>query len=114
MELINDFFREMIVKAVKAHNAPDEYLSQFNKGMKLVYIGKYEKMGKATFDTHHLRWHEDEKTFEKIEDAALRLLVKFSFKPADKYDDKNIVLYEIIIYSCGQLGIYFDGTAYKA
>lgn len=112
MELLNEFFNEMLVKAVKAHNAPDEYLSQFNRNMKIVSIDKYEKMGGATFDTFHMRWHEDSKEYEKVEDAALRLLVKFSFKPANKYDN-NIVLYEVIIYSCGQLGIYFEGTDYK-
>ena len=97
-------------------NDSDGYFQQFNKSLKLLSMAPDRRRG-AHFDTYHNEFPNeaqgDYETCNRIDDAALRLAVKCSFKPANKYDN-NVVLYEVVLYSNGEMSVYFDGTAYKA
>lgn len=109
---------KMILTAIKKHNNEDSdgYLTQFNHKIRLVSMGPYRERG-AHFDTTHNEYPNEEQgdyvTCNVIDDAALRLIVKCSFKPVNSFDD-NLVKYEVILYSNGEVGIYFDGTEYAA
>ena len=85
-----------IFTEIKKHNEKDEYLNQYNKGI------KFESMG---------RYHRDEFTICYDDESLVRYEVKCRFKPAIKYDN-NVVKYMVCLYSDGGMGIYFDGTEY--
>ena len=107
------FMQKAIMAAIKEHNNdPENTLAEYNKGIKLLSMEPDRKRG-AHIDTWHNNWHEDTKEFERVDDAALRLKVKCSFKPTEKYA-ANVVIYEVIIYSEGTIGVYYDGEEYAA
>ena len=99
------FMQKAVMQAIKEHNnTPENTLECYNRGIKLLSMEPDRERG-AHFDTWHNNWHEDTREFERVDDAALRLKVKCSFKPSEKYA-ANVVVYEVIIYSEGTIGVY--------
>lgn len=115
-----NIMQKAILAQIKAHNANDEYLSQFNKGIKIYSIDKYDGRlaGQALYgNSYHNEYPlSDQNNWDvcrRIDDTFLRLTVKCEFKPAHKYD-YDIVEYEVIFYSYGALTVMFDGLTYKS
>lgn len=108
--------QQAILKAIKMHNTEREGLEGFNKSIKLISTEQDAKRG-AHGDTYHYEYpNKDKDDWEKcnkVDDAFLRLTVKCSFKPEHKYDN-NVVIYEVMLISNGEICIYFDGTEYRA
>lgn len=108
---------KMILTAIKEHNNEDSdgYLTQFNHKIRLVKMGPDTKRG-AHVDHYHNEYPGEAKgdyTAVRVDDPGLRLAVECSFKPANEYDP-NRVKYEVVLYSTGDIAIYFDGLDYAA
>lgn len=88
-----------ILAEIKIHNCDREYLTQFNKSIRFLSMGRYIKEGYKEFAVCYGGY------------TMTKYLVKCSFKPKNKYDD-NVVKYMVNIYSDGTMGIYFDGTEF--
>lgn len=104
--------QKAIMTAIKAHNASDEneYLTEYNNGIK--FLSMKPRTGRGTpphGETYH-EWNTDYSECKKIDDVYISLLVKCKFRPSRKYD--NIVMYQVLIISSGEMDIYFDGTEY--
>lgn len=88
--------QKAIFTEIKTHNANYDYLSEYNKGIKFVSMGRYNR---------------DEFTVCSDGNTMVKYLIKCRFK-APKYEN-NVVIYMVNIYSDGSMGIYFDGTEYQ-
>ena len=106
------FMQKAIMSEIKAHNNERTDLTSYNKGIKLLSMEQDKERG-AHFDTWHNVWNEDDSTYERVEDAGLRLKVRCGFKPAEKYA-ANVVIYEVAVYSEGTIAVFYDGEEYAA
>lgn len=88
-----------IFTLIKKHNEKDEYLKQFNKGIKFASMGRYIKEGYEEF------------VICSDGDSLTRYEAKCFFTPAIK-GDNNVVKYQVNMYSDGSISLYFDGTEY--
>lgn len=111
-------FEKAIFQAIKAHNSNeerhDDYLAQFNRGIKFLSMAPATGSRKPYGDTKHYVYphsKENDWTSVEVKDVFMRLEVKCKFSPTDKYEP-SIVLYEVLVISSGEIVVYFDGTEY--
>ena len=108
-----------IFQSIKEHNASEERrgsLEKFNRGIKFLEMTPAVRNRKPYGDTRHYAYPNPDKndwtTSIEVRDTFLDLEVKCRFTPDGKYDD-NVVLYEVLVISSGEIAVYFDGTEYE-
>lgn len=86
-----------IINLIKKHNNDRAELAAYNKGIKFLSM----KL-------------KDGENFIKCCDGNVltKYEVRCKFKPANKWDN-NVVIYQFNMYSNGDHGFYFDGTAFE-
>ena len=113
-------FEKAIFQAIKEHNSSEERradLEMYNKGIKFLSMTPASGSRTPYGDTFHYVYpnkdQDDWKTCVKVEDVYMRLEVKCKFRPVEKYEN-NVVMYEVLVISSGEIVVYFDGTEYQA
>ena len=98
--------QKIIFNEIKRHNANDDYLLRYNRGIKFLSIGRYIHKGYNEYMLTGFKTDDGENV------SMAKYEVKCLFKPEHK-GDNNVVKYMFNLYSDGTHGIYFDGTEYK-